>query len=1208
MTTERRRFHVSAAARSRYGIEDVPFTTDGRIVVADPLAARRLAARIAAARAEAARPEVLPPGPEPGELFAAGVIHELFHLVIRRYLERVDPTAFEGALAALEAGLGRSSLDALLDAFRRAFPPPGLPAGTPDPRPPAEVLDELLVVWLQNANPAMAPLRDLFDDRPLAASTAYELAIQRLAAFFAARPPVGRVGLNLVALLRSPAVAVPDSLSGQLRYIRERWADLVGDAFDRLALALDLLDEEAIARWRRFHGPGPGGPPGAPSFVGLEVEAEAYSPDRDWMPRLVLMAKSTYVWLDQLSRRYGRPIRHLDEIPDEELETLARWGMTGLWLIGLWQRSRASAKIKQLRGNPEALASAYAVDEYRIADDLGGEPAWRNLRDRAAARGIRLASDMVPNHMGIDSRWVIEHPEWFLSLPAPPFPSYTFSGPDLSDDPRVGIFLEDHYWDGSDAAVVFRRHDRRTGEDRYIYHGNDGTSIPWNDTAQLNYLDPVVREQVIATILDVARRFPIIRFDAAMTLARRHIQRLWFPEPGSAGAIPSRAEHGMSRAAFEAAMPTEFWRDVVDRVAVEAPDTLLLAEAFWLMEGYFVRTLGMHRVYNSAFMHMLRDERNADYRLLVRNTLEFDPEILKRYVNFMNNPDERTAVDQFGKGDKYFAVATLLATLPGLPMFGHGQVEGFTEKYGMEFRRAYYDEAPDPWLVERHEREIFPLLHRRADFAEVADFRFYDFVTDDGSVNEDVFVYSNGRGPRRSLVVVHNRFASTAGRIRDSVAFSVPDGDGGRRLVRTSLGEALGLSDDPGAWVIARDHVRGLEFLWSAAAIARDGLRLELGAYERRVFLDLRDVHDGASGIWSRLAARLGGRGVPSIEDALWELELDAVHEPLRAIFEDGLVGRLLDAAPGFRTAGAGAAPGVVAPGVAGAPPPDPTLLLDELEGRIVRFAAAVANLTRTAGDPAAVGAAARSNLAGVVALAGRDVVSSADRRRSARTAPTGLPSTATERAEAADRLEPFVVDRWRAAVLAGWAILAPLGRLAEPAPVEATSRAWFAELRLEPVLALGLRTIGFDEGAAWAAAEHVGVLLGLPRPLGLGGRTRAERRARLVGALLAGPEIRRFVRVNTWEGVEWFGREEWREIVGWLAALAVLETAAERASRSIARGGPRLARGLPSPPRLDAPTTALLADLLALAEAAGYRLDRLRELAATGRFDRPTG
>jgi len=197
---------------------------------------------------------------------------------------------------------------------------------------------------------------------------------------------------------------------------------------------------------------------------------------------------------------------------------------------------------------------------------------------------------MVPNHMGIDSRWVMEHPDWFISLPQPPYPAYGFNGPDLSEDDRAGIQVEDHYFDRSDAAVVFKRWDKRTGETRYIYHGNDGTSFPWNDTAQLDYLKPEVREAVIRTILDVARRFPVIRFDAAMTLARRHLQRLWYPEPGEGGAIPSRSEHGMSREAFEAAVPEEFWRDVVDRVAAEAPDTLLLAEAFWLMEGYFVRT------------------------------------------------------------------------------------------------------------------------------------------------------------------------------------------------------------------------------------------------------------------------------------------------------------------------------------------------------------------------------------------------------------------------------------------------------------------------------------------------------------------------------------------------------------------------------------------------------------------------------------------
>src|SRR3990172_1408656 len=126
------------------------------------------------------------------------------------------------------------------------------------------------------------------------------------------------------------------------------------------------------------------------------------------MPRLVLIAKNVYVWLDQLSKKYHRSITQLDQIPDQELEKLARWGFSGLWLIGLWERSPASQRIKQLRGNQDAVASAYSLFDYQIASDLGGEEAYQDLQKRAWQRGIRLASDMVPNHMGIDSRWVVE--------------------------------------------------------------------------------------------------------------------------------------------------------------------------------------------------------------------------------------------------------------------------------------------------------------------------------------------------------------------------------------------------------------------------------------------------------------------------------------------------------------------------------------------------------------------------------------------------------------------------------------------------------------------------------------------------------------------------------------------------------------------------------------------------------------------------------
>ena len=37
------------------------------------------------------------------------------------------------------------------------------------------------------------------------------------------------------------------------------------------------------------------------------------------MPRTVLLAKSTYVWLQQLSRKYNRHIHRLDQIPDQDI-------------------------------------------------------------------------------------------------------------------------------------------------------------------------------------------------------------------------------------------------------------------------------------------------------------------------------------------------------------------------------------------------------------------------------------------------------------------------------------------------------------------------------------------------------------------------------------------------------------------------------------------------------------------------------------------------------------------------------------------------------------------------------------------------------------------------------------------------------------------------------------------------------------------------
>jgi glycosidase len=1183
-------FHVSREARDRYGIGAALFSLTGNVVLPDFRATREVARRMNAARDAATHPEL---AVQPGQLNAMGLIDEILHHVAALYRERRDPGALETALAMLDGRFGPDAVDATLRAFVERFPPSEVYAGgidadawlggATDGMPNRQVaLEELGQLWLANVNPAFDPFRELFDDRPLAAATRHEQLIQALGAFFATRPPFGPENQSLVAMLRSPAVASPGSLSGQLRYIRERWGLLLEGRFGgRLAITLDVLNEEERALWLRFHGADEaaalarGQRVGVYEFAGQEVEPERFSVDRDWMPRLVLLAKSAYVWLDQLAKEYRREIRRLDQVPDEELDRLARCGFTGLWLIGLWERSRASERIKKLRGNPDAVASAYSLLDYRIADDLGGEDAYASLRERAWARGIRLASDMVPNHMGIDSAWVVEHPDWFISIDHPPFPAYSFGGPDLSDDPRVGTWIEDHYYDATDAAVVFRRLDRWTGSERFVYHGNDGTSMPWNDTAQLDYLRPEVREAVIQTILSVARRFPVIRFDAAMTLAKKHYQRLWYPEPGTGGAIPTRAEHGMTKADFDAAMPVEFWREVVDRVAAEAPDTLLLAEAFWLMEGYFVRTLGMHRVYNSAFMNMLRDEENANYRSVIRNTLEFDPEILKRYVNFMNNPDERTAIDQFGTGDKYFGVATMMATMPGLPMFGHGQVEGYGEKYGMEFRRAYWDERPNEWLIARHEREIFPLLHRRHLFAEVRDFLLYDLVEPAGHVNEDVFAYSNQAGGERSLVVYHNRYAEARGWIRESVAFAVKGAGDEKTIARRTLGEGLGLTPEDGRFLAFRDLRTGLEYIRASRDLCERGLYVELGAYQCHVFVDLREVRDEA-GLYGELARQLDGRGVPSLDAALRDIALRPVREPVRALVSGDMLRRLLaarrDAAQPDGTGGAA------------------DTLLDEVERRARAALEGAARVAGGRGDPAAIARDLRGRLEVVLGLPGLDGGAAVTPAEATPSAGTRLPDAARY-AEAAARLRdrfPDDLPTW--ATLLAWTLLRPIGRVSGDADAGDRSRAWLDQWDLTGVLADGLREVGLDEQGLGRVLDTLRAVLLEPDESTLA--SHADRRARgekgrragaIVARWLSDPRTTGYLGVNQYGGVTWFDRDAFARLVRWSFLLEAVELR-HRLGASASR--PAVARAYD-----------LALEIEAASDASGYQVDRLLQL-----------
>ncbi|RMF57311.1 MAG: alpha-amylase, partial [Calditrichaeota bacterium] len=464
-------FHVSRQSRDKYQFEEFFFTSTGNVIFANFYAARLFAEKINAVRDVLHHPEE---AASAAEINAMGLIDEIIHAILAYYRQEIAPTVFQEAHQFLQEQFP-SQLRHTLLTFLEFFPPSDVYLGKRTPEEyldevsegtPNEqiVLEELILLWLANQNPAFQKYEELFDDSVLQNTTPYPQIITELEEFFNQQPPVALISYMeptpLFKFIRKPIDEAPDSIAEQLKYIQQEWGAYLShlltidierikeleryglpglpsstDTGTRLLRGLDYIIEEEKLRFHPGAGPAP---TEVPDYLPLEEDIEQYSPDLDWMPNLVLIAKSTLVWLDQLSKKYQRSITRLDQIPDEELDLLKNWGFTGLWLIGIWERSKASKRIKQLCGNPEAESSAYSLFDYQIAEDLGGEPGYQNLKERCWKRGIRLACDMVPNHTGIDARWVMEHPEWYIQLPYSPFPSYTFNGPDLSWHPDIG--------------------------------------------------------------------------------------------------------------------------------------------------------------------------------------------------------------------------------------------------------------------------------------------------------------------------------------------------------------------------------------------------------------------------------------------------------------------------------------------------------------------------------------------------------------------------------------------------------------------------------------------------------------------------------------------------------------------------------------------------------------------------------------------------
>jgi len=351
-----------------------------------------------------------------------------------------------------------------------------------------------------------------------------------------------------------------------------------------------------------------------------------------WPRFPVLYEINTWVWLSELSQKYGKST-NLSSVPPAEWDAVAAHRFDAVWLMGVWERSPLGTAIanqdKALaddfrRALPDFrlednVGSPYCVRRYQVDQHLGGPEGLATARKELAKRGMNLILDFVPNHVAPDHPFVGHPPEYFIRGTAE----------DLRREPPSYMEVR---------GTVYA-----CGKDPYF--------PAWQDVLQLNAFDPGLRQAVIEVMSNIAQQCDGIRCDMAMLFLNTIFERTW----GSrAGPRPR----------------TEYWTDVISATKKKYSNFLFIAEAYWDLE-WELQQLGFDFCYDKKLYDRLEHGNAESIRLHLCADLNYQAKLLR----FIENHDEPRAAATFAPAkERVAALAT--ATLPGIRLFHEGQFDG----------------------------------------------------------------------------------------------------------------------------------------------------------------------------------------------------------------------------------------------------------------------------------------------------------------------------------------------------------------------------------------------------------------------------------------------------------------------------------------------------------------------------------------------------